>query len=83
MLISVKLFSMFRYYAGVDQVVIELESGAAVTDLLKSLAARFDNPVFADDTSLLMVMVNQKNASPQTILNNGDVVHLLPILGGG
>jgi MoaD family protein len=83
MQITVKLFSMFRHYAGVDEVMIELDTGATVNDLLDTLAERFDNPVFSDNETLLMLMVNKNNAPRQTVLMGGDVVHLLPILGGG
>jgi MoaD family protein len=83
MKISVKLFSMFRHYAGVDQVIVELATGATVTDLLDTLAERFDNPAFKDNETQLMLMVNNENALHQTVLKEGDVVHLLPILGGG
>ena len=83
MQITAKLFSMFRHYAGVDQVAVELNTGATVTDLLNTLVKQFDNPVFADENPLLMLMVNHKNASLQTVLREGDTVHLLPVLGGG
>ncbi|MBN1663054.1 MAG: MoaD/ThiS family protein [Deltaproteobacteria bacterium] len=83
MQISAKLFSMFRHYAGVDQVTIDLESGATVTDLLDALAGRFNNPAFKNDETQLMLMINNENAPLQTVLKEGDVVHLLPILGGG
>lgn len=83
MQITVKLFSMFRHYAGVDEVMVELDTGATVSDLLDALAKRFDNPVFTDDETLLMLLVNKNNAPRQTVLTEGDVVHLLPILGGG
>jgi MoaD family protein len=83
MQISVKLFSMFRHYAGVDQVMVEMATGATVTDLLDTLAERFDNTAFKDNETQLMLMVNNENALHQTVLKEGDVVHLLPILGGG
>jgi MoaD family protein len=83
MQISVKLFSMFRHYAGLDQTMVALDTGATVDDLLDALSKRFNNPVFSDDATLLMVMVNKNNAPRQTVLTEGDVVLLLPILGGG
>ena len=83
MKITAKLFSMFRYYAGVDEATVELERGATVADLLKKLADRFGAEMLAENKLLLMVMVNKKNASRHTLLFEGDVVHLMPILGGG
>jgi MoaD family protein len=83
MQVSVKFFSLFRHYAGVDQVAVELVEGATVNDLLEALAKRFDNPAFQNDETLLILMVNNENALHQTTLKEGDVVHLLPILGGG
>lgn len=83
MQVTVKLFSMFRHYAGVDRLTVELESGETIADLLDALAERFDNPAFNHDETQVMLMVNNENAPHQRILMEGDVVHLMPILGGG
>jgi len=83
MQVTVKLFSMFRHYAGVDRMTVELATEATVTDLLNTLAERFNNPAFNHDETQLMLMVNNENALHQTVLTEGDVVHLMPILGGG
>lgn len=81
MQVSVKLFSFFRQYAGVDQVSVDLTEGASVADLLSELSERFQNSAFKEQKTLLMV--NNENALPQRILKEGDAIHLLPILGGG
>jgi MoaD family protein len=83
MKISVKLFSMFRQYAGAGHLTVDLEAGATVDDLLDALVERFDNPDFKNDETMLMLMVNNENAPHQRVLMEGDVVHLMPILGGG
>lgn len=81
MKISVKLFSFFRQYAGVDHMTVDLADGATIADLLSGLSEKFNNPAFK--TQKPLIMINNENALPQSILKEGDVVHLLPILGGG
>lgn len=83
MQINVKFFSLFRHYAGVNEAMVEAAPGASVTDLLDKLAEQFKNPAFNSDKTLLMLMVNNENACQETILKDGDVVLLMPILGGG
>ncbi len=81
MQVTVKFFSFFRPIAGTDQLSIELPEGATLTELLDSLSEKFASPSFRTDAA--MIMVNRKNAFPETILKEGDDVLLLPVLGGG
>lgn len=81
MKVHVKLFSFFQQYASVDEVTVEISDGATVNDLLAVLGKKFNQSAFTDQKTLLMI--NKVNALPQTVLREGDTVHLLPILGGG
>jgi MoaD family protein len=81
MKVTVKFFSHFRQMVGTDQLSVDLDGGVTIASLLNSLSERFDNPALKNDRAVLLV--NQKNAFPETILKDGDSVLLLPILGGG
>jgi MoaE-MoaD fusion protein len=81
MQVNVKLFSFFCQIAGTDRLFVEVDDGASVSDLLAVLSIRFNNPILQNEQ--VAVLINQKQASFQTILNENDNVLLLPILEGG
>ncbi len=81
MQVTVKFFSFFQPIAGTEQLSIELPDETTLGDLLESLNQRFATGTFTAQKA--MVMVNRRNAFPETKLYNGDDVLLLPILGGG
>jgi molybdopterin converting factor small subunit len=81
MQVTVKLFSFLGQIAGMDRLSVDLIDGASVSDLLSSLSHRFDNQLL--NSKQLVVLINQKQASLQSILNENDYVLLLPVLGGG
>ena len=81
MQVTVKFFSFFRHIAGTDQLSIDLPEGATLAGLLNALREKLDSPSLTNEG--VIMMVNHKNASPETILREGDDVLLLPILGGG
>jgi len=81
MKVTVKLFAHLRSIAGTDQLRVDLVKGATVAELLDHLSKTIDSPALTDNST--SVMVNQKNAGPETMLKDGDEVLLLPIIGGG
>jgi molybdopterin converting factor small subunit len=81
MQVIVKLFSFFCQIAGTDRLSVDLADGASVSDLLNSLSIQFDNQLLQNEQ--IVVLINQKQASLQSILNENDYVLLLPVLGGG
>ena len=82
MQVTVKFFSFFRPIAGTDQLSIDLPDGATLARLMTCLTERFNAPIFSSNEGTIM-MVNRKNAFPDTVLKEGDDVLLLPVLGGG
>ncbi len=60
---------------------VDLKDNCSMSDLLSLMCKRFSNKIFKEYKAVLMV--NNKNALPETILKEGDVVLLLPIMGGG
>ena len=81
MQVTVKLFSFLGQIAGTDRLSVDLIDGASVSDLLNSLSIQFDNQLLQNEQ--IVVLINQKQASLQSILNENDEVLLLPVLGGG
>jgi MoaD family protein len=81
MQVTVKLFSYFRQIAGTDQLAVDVAEGTTAADLLDLLSERLDSTALKDKSASLMV--NQRNAAPETTLKDGDEVLLLPIVGGG
>ena len=79
--VTVKLFAHLRTIAGTDRLRVDLDEGATVAELLDHLSKTIDSPALTDNSA--SVMVDQKNAGPETILKDGDEVLLLPIIGGG
>lgn len=81
MRVTVKLFSFLGQIAGTDRLSVDLTDGGSVSDLLSSLSLQLDNQLLKDKQ--IVVLINQKQASLQSILNENDQVLLLPVLGGG
>lgn len=81
MQVTVKLFSFLGQMAGTDRLTVDLIDGASVSDLLNSLNIQFENKLLQIEQ--IVVLINQKQASFQSVLNENDYVLLLPVLGGG
>lgn len=81
MQVTVKLFSFLGQMAGTDRLTVDLIDGASVSDLWSSLNIQFDNKLLQIEQ--IVILINQKQASFQSILNENDEVLLLPVLGGG
>jgi MoaE-MoaD fusion protein len=81
MRIRVLFFGMLRDLAGTGSEAVDLPEGASVRDLLKQCGSRIQglNAALAS----LALAVNQRYADPETILNAGDEVALLPPVSGG
>ena len=81
MQVTVKLFSFLGQMAGRERLSINLKEGASVSDLLNSLEGQFDNQFLQNKQ--IVFLINQKQASLQSILRENDEILLLPVLGGG
>ena len=74
--VTVRLFAVLRERAGAPELTLELPDGARVADALDSLAG------LAGDVPLVMA-VNREYASPETALDPGDELALIPPVSGG
>ena len=82
MRISVKFVSHLRTLAGTGGTEIELPQNANVARLLDALREPYPG-IFPVVEHHAMIMVNHKIVAPEAVLQDGDEVMLLQILGGG
>lgn len=80
MLITVRFFASYADSLGLRDTQLTLGDGASVTDLLSSVARL---PGGSSLPANPLVAVNQVYAAPQTRLNPGDEVALIPPVAGG
>ena len=82
MTVTVKLFAVLRDRAGgVGEVPLSLPAGTTVAGAVGAVAARY--PALSSDLPRAAAAVNLERASPETILNDGDELALLPPVSGG
>ena len=79
--ITVGFVSEFRELAKTDEASIELPGGATVASLIDALRRRF--PALFPVAERAVFLVNARNATPETVLSDGDRVLVLQVLGGG
>jgi molybdenum cofactor biosynthesis protein MoaC/molybdopterin converting factor subunit 1 len=82
MRVEVRLFAMLREQAGTEHLALELERGATVADALRALAGREALRLPLESMSVAMA-VNREYAGPDTRLQAGDELALIPPLSGG
>jgi len=81
MQVTVKFFSFLQNITGRSRMEIDLPAGARLADLSVSLDRQFDQLVSVRPQ--IVTLVNHESALPETVLQDGDDVLLLPFLGGG
>ncbi len=80
MIIEVKVFSSLCHYIPnserrVDRDKWEVEDGASVEQVLKMLDLT--------DEEVRVLLINGRNAKKESILQEGDVLHVFPPMAGG
>ena len=81
MKVRVLLFASCRDIIGARELSLDMETGAAVQDLVDCLVRRY--PSLRGLSSVLQTAVNLEYAGRATPLNHGDVVALIPPVSGG
>jgi molybdopterin converting factor subunit 1 len=80
MLITVRFFASYADNLGLRDTELTLGDGASVTDVLSSVAKLPGASALPENP---LVAVNQVYAGPETRLNPGDEVALIPPVAGG
>jgi molybdopterin converting factor subunit 1 len=78
---TVLLFAQLRDAVGRDSIAIDLFAGATVKDALHHIAE--SHPAIAQVPNHIATAVNERYASPTTILYEGDIIALIPPVSGG
>ena len=81
MRVRVLFFGVLREVAGKDAEEIDLQDGAALRDLLDRYSAHL--PKLKEFLPSIACAVNQRYAGPDSKLNPGDEIALLPPVSGG
>ena len=79
--VTVKLFAIFQEVFATDELKINLETGATVSQIFDRLVQQHSS--LEKWRSLTRYAINLNFAEPHTILNNGDEVALIPPVSGG
>ncbi|MSO42234.1 MAG: MoaD family protein [Solirubrobacterales bacterium] len=82
MMVTVRLFAIFRERAGRDTVELDLADGATVADALEELSTRPELAEILERMPVRMA-VNRDYADEATILAPGDELALVPPVSGG
>ena len=76
-----KLFASYKEKAGTSDVQIELPTGATVREATQEVLRLY--PSVTQDTSRLMVAVNEEFQQHDFVLSDDDEVALIPPVSGG
>ncbi len=81
MRVRVKFFAYTREITGLSETDIEAGDGATLKEIMEILVERF--PGLRRYRNEINMAVNHEYASPETAVNRGDEVALLPPVSGG
>ncbi len=79
--ITVKLFAAYQEAYGAPELQLQLPSGVTVVELRDRLI--HEHPQLAEWREVTRYGVNLKFVEPQTVLQDGDEVVLIPPVSGG
>lgn len=79
--VTVKLFAAYQDAYGMPELKLELPQGATVEQVCDRIL--HDRPLLAPLKDVTQFGVNLEFVSPETILQNGDEVVLIPPVSGG
>lgn len=79
--ITVKLFAAYQEACGVSELALALPSGTRVVDVRDRLIA--EHPELVEWRDLTRFGINLQFVEPDTIVQNGDEVVLIPPVSGG
>ncbi len=82
-MVTIKLFAIYREKANTDRVELDIKQGMKVKDLLEAVKERIPSIKELVIEGKGMLAVNQEVAKPDTIVNDGDEVALIPPVSGG
>lgn len=79
--VNVRLFAVLREAVGTSVVLLNIDEGASVSQVLQELQAQY--PALAGRCAGVLVAVNESYARAETKVRAGDSVALIPPVSGG
>ena len=81
MMVTIEFNGMQRHQTSASSVAMPIQSNTTVMNALDYLIQQYPN--LKIDKNTVVVTVNQKTASLDSVLNANDVISFLPPIGGG
>lgn len=81
MKIQVKLYAICKEIAKTNHIEFDVQENGSTKDLLELLVTKF--PEMQKISSNIAFAINKNYVSSETILNDGDVVSMIPPVSGG
>jgi molybdopterin converting factor subunit 1 len=81
MQLDIRFFALYRERAGRNLFSLELPPGASVQEMVLEVRRHFPN--LAPPDVQIVVAVNAEYAEPDTVLQAGDEICLIPPVSGG
>lgn len=82
-MVRIKLFAMLRDKAGTENIDLPLPEGGRVSDMVDVIIEKYPGLREPFSSRNVLVVVNQRYASVDTELSDGDELALLPPVSGG
>lgn len=82
-MIKIRLFAMLRELSGVESLEMPLPEGKRVKSVIEEIARKY--PILEEPfrKRQILVVINQRYASTDSELSDGDEIALLPPVSGG
>lgn len=81
MKVKIVAFAWAKDVVGVDELQLDLPSGATVEDVMSRLSD--DYPKLAERSGVLTIAVNQEFVKPGHVVHEEDEIALIPPISGG
>ena len=81
MYVTVKFFATYQEMLGEDQLLLDVEDGTTVGDVLELLKERY--PTIREQGYMPLTACNLKHVSKKHLLAEGDEVAIFPPVSGG
>ena len=82
-MVKVRFFAVLKKIVGKDEVVVNVEKGTTLEQLIKTLEAELPPLKQVLQEGKILISVNQEAAPKNRLIQNGDEVAFLPPFAGG
>ncbi len=87
--VKVEFFSYIKFESGLDQILVNLKDQSTISDLFAAMGKSHGNDLMKhilntdEKTPIALVLLDQNRCDADTLLNDGDIVRIMPFLSGG